>query len=560
MTAPTPPWRENRESPTLLQSRRLLVVLIGALALLASSCTGDSSSSTGASVIDLTRESTLDGSASKAPSGDYESSTETVEVDERGIEDVGVSTVKIEAEGSFVEVGDVTALSGQWNGTGFVIDDEGYVVTNNHVVAGAAFLKISGPGIDGVVNARVLGVSECSDLAVIDLEGSGYLPLEFRTEPVHPGLSIFAAGYPGGGGGVEDTIESRDYTVTGGIVSNTTADGRTAWASVDTVIEHDARIRGGNSGGPLVDENAQVVGINYAGADEDFNFAIAAQEAAPIIEQLKNGDTESIGINGTAYVDEEISGVWVQAVDPGSAADRSGLEAGDFILSMNDVALGENGTMASYCDIVRSQGPDDVVEIEVLRLSTDELLSGQLNGDPLAPTFSFAQEFAEEDLVAIEGDSNVYSDYSVFFDDTNSIFVELPAEWADRWGAPSDDFGPSIYAAPDVEGFLETWDIPGLIVEVNHDLGPADHDEVLALFEADCVDTGIEDFQTIDEFYTGRWHILTDCGGTDTMLVSLAVSPPDGSFVVRLIGQMITDADIEVLDNALATFDVVIES
>ena len=546
------------------------MVLLAALALVATACGGGTTDAPVA--VDLTQDSTLDDGGSDTPADDAgdepvdEPADDPVEepepdptatpepvVEERSIEDVAVSTVKIEAEGSYVAVGDITALSGQWNGTGFIINDEGYVVTNNHVVAGAAFLKVTGAGIDGSVNARVLGVSECSDLAVIDLDGAGYTPLEFRTDDVNPGLTIFAAGYPGGGGG-EDTIDARDYTVTGGIVSNTTADGRTPWASVDTVVEHDARIRGGNSGGPLVDEQARVVGINYAGAAEDFNYAIGAQEAMPLIEQLQNGNVESFGINGEAYVDPEISGVWVQAVESGSPADNAGMEAGDFILSMEGVQVGEDGTLASYCDVVRSHAETDVIDIEVLRLGTGEVLEGQLNGVPLAAAFSFANEVAEDSGAAPGDAGSDYAAYEFISDDAELVGVEVPVDWSDRDGAFNDDFGASIWAAPDLTAFAESWDVPGIIVEVNYDLGPADHDAVLDLWTPNCDPDGRQPFETTDGAFSGIWEFWTNCGGGDTELLTLAASPEDGGLVVRMWVQAVDQRDIAAADQALKTF------
>ena len=133
--------------------------------------------------------------------------------------------------------------------------------------------------------------------------------------------------------------------------------------------------------------------------------------------------------------------------------------------------------------------------------------------------------------------------------------VEVPLEWGDRDGAFNDDFGASIWAAPNLGAFAESWDVPGIIVEVNYDLGPADHDDVLGLITPDCIDTGVEDFATSDGVFAGRWQFFTDCGGTDTALVSVAASPADGGLVVRMLVQVVNDADVEALDRAIGSFD-----
>lgn len=193
------------------------------------------------------------------------------------ISDAEPSVVKIAAEGTFIdpEVGEQRNSAGV--GSGVVVSDDGLVITNNHVVTGAALLRVTVPGLEDPVNARVLGVSECSDLAVIQMEGDGYSALQYRTDNVAAGLDVYAAGYPASDA---NTIDEVDYTLTRGIISSTSADGETSWASVDEVVEHDARIRGGNSGGPLLDDSGRIVGINYAGIDEsDQNYAISATDA-----------------------------------------------------------------------------------------------------------------------------------------------------------------------------------------------------------------------------------------------------------------------------------------
>ncbi len=86
-----------------------------------------------------------------------------------------------------------------------------------------------------------MGVSECSDLAVIDIEGDGYPYLEWFDGQVAPGLDVYAAGFP---------LGDPEFTLTRGIISKERADGETDWASVDWVVEHDATINPGNSGGP----------------------------------------------------------------------------------------------------------------------------------------------------------------------------------------------------------------------------------------------------------------------------------------------------------------------
>ena len=224
-----------------------------------------------------------------------EAPTATTEVKSGAVGDLdGVKSavVQIVAEGSFLDPGEWNLNVGS-SGTGFIIDPSGIAVTNNHVVTGAAFFKVYvGGDLDKAYDAKVLGVSECSDLAVIDIEGDGFPYLDWYTGEVKVGLDVYAAGFPFG---------DPEYTLTEGIVAKAQTSGDTVWASVKQVIQHTAKINPGNSGGPLVTKDGQVVAVNYAGVTEmaDQNFAIMRDAALPVLEQLRSGkDVDSIGVNG----------------------------------------------------------------------------------------------------------------------------------------------------------------------------------------------------------------------------------------------------------------------
>ncbi len=466
------------------------------------------------------------------------------------------SVVKIAAEGTFIdpEVGEQRNSAGV--GSGVIISDDGLVVTNNHVVTGAALLRVFVSGENDPINAQVLGVSECSDLAVIRLEGDGYTPLDYRTDDVAPGLDVYAAGFPASDA---NSIEDVDYTLTRGIVSATTASGETSWASVDEVLEHDARIRGGNSGGPLLDEQGQIVGINYSGIDEsDQNYAISAADARPIIERLAAGENvESIGINGEAVNDGAgTSGIWVASVDSGSPADAAGIEPGDIITRLEGLDLAVDGTMSDYCDVIRTNGADATMSIEVLRFATEEVYEGQLNGTPLELSFSFAQEFDED--VAVGDDpaiaAETYTEYVSVSDDSGSITASVPVEWSDIDGTPIESFGPSLYAAPSLDSFLNTFDTPGVIIEATGTRTAADID--LTLDELDlsdqCTYEGRSPYS--DVLYTGSLDLYTNCGGTSTSIFVVAVTPEDGTFLARVLIQAVEPRDLDAADEIFNSF------
>jgi len=314
------------------------------------------------------------------------------------------AVIQIEAHGTFVDP-EWGEYSRAGRGSGFIIDPSGIAVTNNHVVTGAAKLQVwIGGDTSKSYNARVLGVSECSDLAIIDIDGEGFPYLEWYEAPLQVGLEVFTAGFP---------LGDPEYTLTKGIISKENADGETTWASVESVIMHDATINPGNYGGPLIDEKGRVVGVNYTGDKAtDQYFAIGKDVAIPIINQLKNGqDIDAVGINGTAVVssDGTLSGIWVSSVASGSPADIAGITGGDIVTSLEGLQLATDGTMSDYCDVIRSHSAQDTLGVEILRFSTSEALEGQLNGRALSvvDTFSSSGEDAG-DSGSDSGDAPAY--------------------------------------------------------------------------------------------------------------------------------------------------------
>jgi S1-C subfamily serine protease len=300
------------------------------------------------------------------------------------LEGVQQAVIQIEYLGSYRDPA-IGAVSVAGFGSGFIIDPSGIAVTNNHVVAGAASLKIRiGGDKDKTYNAKILGVSECSDLAVIDIEGEGFPYLQWYDGEIPVGMNVYAVGFP---------LGEPEYTLTRGVVSKASASGETAWASIDGVIGHDATINPGNSGGPLVTEDGKVVGVNYRSRpDYDQYFAISVEKAVPLTAQLSKGENvDSIGVNGQAVVsdDKTLSGVWVSSVVSGSAADKTGIQGGDVITFMEGVQLAKDGTLADYCDVLRSHEATDTLSVNVLRFDSKEGLEGQINGTPLAQAFSF---------------------------------------------------------------------------------------------------------------------------------------------------------------------------
>ncbi|GAB4541484.1 MAG: hypothetical protein Kow0063_32330 [Anaerolineae bacterium] len=473
------------------------------------------------------------------------------------LEDVKRATIQIEAQGSFIDPQFGLQLNVAGRGSGFIIDESGIAVTNNHVVTGAAFLKVWVGGESEPRNARILGVSECSDLAIIDIDGEGYPYLEWYDGAITPGLDVYAAGFP---------LGDPEFTLTRGIVSKERASGETSWASIDYVIEHDATINPGNSGGPLVTEDGRVVAVNYA-SDPSYNqyFAIARDEAIRILDQLRQGqDVDSIGVNGTAVNDGEgFSGIWVASVKSGSPADNAGVQGGDIITTLEGLILAVDGTMADYCDILRSHSPNDTLSIEVVRFETQEVLEGQLNGQALEISFSFAQELDDE-VGSGAGDVATYASYQTVTDESDAIVMEIPQEWSEVDGSPwewqegAGIIGAAIVASPDIQSFYETYSMPGVFFGASSSL--AQTNDVVSMldqisFSGDCTYEGRFDYQ--DPLYTGVYDLYSDCGGVGSAIINLSAVPEDGSFIILLQVQVTSDADLDAVDRILDTFTVV---
>jgi serine protease Do len=475
------------------------------------------------------------------------------------LQDLESAVIQIVAEGSFVDPEFGLQLNVPGAGSGFIIDEEGLAVTNNHVVTGAALLEVYVAGENTPRNARVLAVSECSDLAVIDIDGDGYPYLEWYDGDINTGLEIFAAGFP---------LGDPEFTLTSGIVSKEDAGGETNWASVDSVVEHDATINPGNSGGPLVTADGKVVGINYAGnSSTRQQFAIARDEALQILEQLQAEiDVNSIGVNGFAVSDGETYGIWVSSVESGSPADLAGVQGGDIITTMEGLVLATDDTMSDYCDILRSHRAEDVLSIEVLRYATEEVLAGQLNGDVLDVVFSFAQEI-EEQVGGDFGDTTAtYDEYVEVADDTGALIMEVPAAWAaDVDGRPLlyDDgsfYAASVAASSDLDGFFTTYATPGVIFNA-FEIGGETSDVDTLLNENsgnyDCVYDGRYEYD--DGVYIGLYDLYLDCGNAASVLIELVAVPGSQQYFTYLLIQAISDADLDALDHILNTFLVLEE-
>jgi putative serine protease PepD len=284
-----------------------------------------------------------------------------------------------------------TSRQGSGSGSGIILTGDGEILTNNHVIELAADGgKIAVSFDDGTsANATIVGRDPLTDLAVIKASDvSGLKPATMGTSSdLQVGQQVVAVGAPFG-------LES---TVTTGIVSAlnrpVTTQGATADdpATVFPAVQTDAAINPGNSGGPLVDLSGHVVGIDSAiktvpGSDGDqsgsigLGFAIPVDDALPIVEQLREGDTPTHALIGVSVADasDDVGlpdGALVEQVDPGGAGDQAGIEEGAVITHVDDNVITDSSSLVAT---IRSYRPDDGVVLTV----TSSTAQGVSTGDP----------------------------------------------------------------------------------------------------------------------------------------------------------------------------------
>ena len=287
-------------------------------------------------------------------------------------EDNVIGAVADEVQPAVVNI-QVTADGGMGEGSGIVIDDRGYILTNNHVVTmeGAA-----GPDaeIETVfasgqrANAEIVGTDPKTDLAVIKVDVENLTVAQLgNSDEVEVGQQIITIGSPLG----------LPKTVTQGIVSATQramALGKDASESGEVIdaLQTDAAINPGNSGGPLVDTKGAVVGINtlifsQSGGSDGLGFAIPINEAKRIAEALiTDGEVHhaTIGVNARTAANGSLDGAEIVNVVEGGPAQRGGMREGDVVVKVGDRDVHSSDELVVA---VRNAGADNDVPVTVVR-------------------------------------------------------------------------------------------------------------------------------------------------------------------------------------------------
>lgn len=259
-------------------------------------------------------------------------------------------------------------------GTGIFISEDGFCITNSHVVANSKSVSVKVITSDGTeYPAVVVGLDKTTDLAVLKVDGKGFTPAEFgSSDELNIGEWVIAIGNPGG----------TEFTgsLTRGVISGLDRKVGSYSANGMTYLQTDAAINPGNSGGPLVNMHGQVIGINSSKIVADYyegmGFAIPSSKAKDIIDQLlEKGYVQGrvrLGITGQNVLYGTPQGVTIIAIDEYSSFAGTEAKVGDVITAVNDVSI---TGLTDLANEFLKYAPGDTVKVSLYRSSTGETLT-----------------------------------------------------------------------------------------------------------------------------------------------------------------------------------------
>ncbi len=282
-----------------------------------------------------------------------------------------------------------TTEDGGDTGTGIIVSSDGEIITNNHVVEGSTDLKVRLAGATDAVKATILSTDPGNDLALIKLVNASGLTAATFADPtsIAVGDTVVAVGYA--------LALDGGPSVTSGIVSALNRTLTDSDGALDGLIQTDAAISSGNSGGPLINLNGQVIGVNtavYNGggqtAANNIGFAIGVAEVQRVVKILRNDSTgnssnsaRTQGYLGIALGDRTDggSGAVVTEVQADSPADKAGLKVNDIVVAINGTTVTGQGSLIA---VIRDAAPGDTVSLTIDRNGTKKTLSATLVARP----------------------------------------------------------------------------------------------------------------------------------------------------------------------------------
>jgi len=290
--------------------------------------------------------------------------------------DAKKAVLKINTVSDIVEISErlsVESLNVKGTGSGFLISEDGYIVTNFHVIAGATNISVYSPFYNKTVKASLVGYSECDDIAVLKItknafEESNYY-FNWASEKIKLSDDILNLSFP---------LGDKETTYLEGNISKERSDGNQAWTAVENAFEHTAEILPGSSGSPILNTNFNIVGVAYAGNSFKQEFAIEGVYAKEIIESLiKRENRVNFGFVLEQY---EGIGAYISSLSDGGIGWNAGLRAGDIITQIGPYDLSQESTLYTYCKVLRTFSTNDEIDIEWYRISDTYDYKSTLNG------------------------------------------------------------------------------------------------------------------------------------------------------------------------------------
>lgn len=277
-------------------------------------------------------------------------------------------------------------------GSGVIISEDGYIVTNNHVIKDAKELEVT-LNNNKAYKAKLIGTDSKMDIALLKIDADEKLPFIVfgNSDQIKVGEWVLAVGNP----------YNLNSTVTAGIVS---AKARNLdKASIQSFIQTDAAVNPGNSGGALVNARGELIGINTmisspTGSYAGYSFAVPSNITKKIIEdlvQFGNVQRGVLGVDGSELNTEaskklgikETEGIFVNKINKNSGAQKAGITKGDIIIKLDDKKVSNNAELSA---IVNTKRPNDVIKVSLLRegklivvpvkLTKKELIQYEYNG------------------------------------------------------------------------------------------------------------------------------------------------------------------------------------
>lgn len=308
------------------------------------------------------------------------------------VKNVSVRTVYDPFASFFYGQGEARQQEQIGTGSGVIVSEDGYIVTNNHVIQDATELEVT-LNNNKAYKAKLIGTDSKMDIALLKIDADEKLPFIVfgDSDAIKVGEWVLAVGNP----------YQLNSTVTAGIIS---AKARNLdKASIQSFIQTDAAVNPGNSGGALVNTRGELIGINTmisspTGSYAGYSFAVPSNVTRKIIEDLmKYGNVQRgiLGVEGGELNAEaakklgidETEGYYISKVNRNSGAEKAGIEKGDIIVKLDDKKISSSAELAT---VINTKRPNDIVKVSLLRngrtmnlnvpLTKKELIAYEFNG------------------------------------------------------------------------------------------------------------------------------------------------------------------------------------